>query len=212
MEFRKVNYASVSLDANGHGVLNLKFEEPVHYYGYGFSEDEIQIMDNGSYYILDNGLANSVHIRDGQKGLTYAYVLNAKAGIGDPKFIDVWTPCVDTSGYVGVSIKQITAEFAKHIFKEFNLPFHLEYDHKRSSFEIIPDAIDSLIGRTFIIGGIEVTVDHIFHPTDEEADGYDWWPSCIHGKTPGGQDRYFGYLHIKQEYPGIIGQDPEIRG
>lgn len=210
MEFRKVSYASVSLDVNGYGVLNLKFEDPVYYYGHGFSEDEILNLENGSYYVLDSGLADSVNIWNGQKGLTYAYVLNRQAKSNEPKFIDVWTTCVDKSGYVGTSVKQITTEFAKHIFEEFNLPFHLEEDRRRNTFEIIPNNIDELIGKSFIIHGIDVTVDRVFHPTDEASGGYVWWSSCIHGKTPSGQDRYFGYLDIPHEYPGIIGHDPEI--
>lgn len=211
MEFKKVKYASVTLDVNSYSVLNVIFDDstPVNYYSMAFSEDEVATMDNGSFYVMNDGVADAAHIYNGQVGLTYAYVLNQQRAMGDPKFIDIITYCHDRSGYVGRTIKQITAEFAEAILKQFNLPFHLEYDESRHSMELMPNDIDSKIGTSFFYKGVHLTVKEILHPNKTE-DWERWNPICIHCETDRGRDYYLRFSDVPEFYPGIIGTDPDF--
>ncbi|MCM1230064.1 MAG: hypothetical protein NC489_08025 [Ruminococcus flavefaciens] len=199
--YKKVIYASVVLDSNGYSELYVVFDQTPGYYNSAFTDDELATMDNGSYFTMDNGLANSCSVYNGRAGLTYAYVLNDQSA--DNQFIDVHTYCRDTDGRIGQSVKQITVGFAEQILKDFNLPFRVVRIMGKSSWTLIPAHLDELVGLTTVINGEEIRITGFDDPEITEC----WNTLMIHGTRQDGQNRYFRLNDMPGLYGGYIKRD-----
>lgn len=205
MEFKKVLYASVVLDQNGHGVLHVVFSEPQPAFNRTLTPEEAAVKEDGSYYWMDKGVMHSCHIKDGKiNGPTYAYVMN-------DHFL---VPCIDVTTYLDVGYdrvcigeKQISVQFAEHILSQFNLPFMIKKNASNGiTYEIIPnrETLDSLIGNTYLdTNAVDFTITW-FHLPNREG----WNPMMICGISHNrSRQGYRSWNDLPDSYPGIIGRD-----